>query len=55
MRTLVRAAGAVACAAVLALAVASPVSAQGVTTAAVRGRVVDDGGNPVVGASILMT
>jgi hypothetical protein len=52
MRTLVRAAGALTCAAMLALLAAAPLTAQGVTTAAVRGRVVDETGTAVVGALI---
>jgi hypothetical protein len=55
MRTFVRAAGAVVCLMALVLFASTPLSAQGVTTGAVRGRLLDDAGTPVVGASILLT
>lgn len=55
MRTLFRSAGVAACVAALTLFAAAPLSAQGVTTAAVRGRLLDDTGSPVVGATILLT
>ena len=38
----------------LALLVPDALAAQGVTTAAVRGRIVDDAGSPVVGVTILL-
>ena len=44
-----------AAACVLAFAAAAPLWAQGVTSAAVRGRVMDESGLPVVGASIVAT
>jgi hypothetical protein len=54
MRTHVRTAGIAACAVVLALFAVSPLMAQGVTTAAIRGRLLDDAGSPVVGATVIL-
>ena len=54
MRKFVRAAGALALAAA-ALCYAAPAMAQGVTTAAVRGRVTDKSGVAVVGATVVLT
>jgi outer membrane receptor for ferrienterochelin and colicin len=55
MRWIVRASRALAAAAVFAVLSASSLGAQGVTTASVRGRVADQAGAPVEGASVLLT
>jgi hypothetical protein len=55
MRSFPRAAGAALGLAVLWSWSCPPLAAQGVTTAAVRGRVLDDAGAPVVGATVLLT
>src|SRR6185503_17611119 len=51
MRNLV---GTVCAVALLAFLAAAPLSAQGVTGAAVRGTIADDGGQPVVGAVVTL-
>ena len=55
MRTLVRAAGAVFVVALVALVAVVPAAGQGVTTSAMRGRVMDDQGSAVVGATMTLT
>ena len=55
MRSLVRTTGVVFTVGVLLASIASGVGAQGVTSAAVRGRVVDSNGQPVVGATVILT
>ena len=55
MRSLLRALGIVIGCAVVGTWGGAPVFAQGVTTAAMRGRVLDDAGTPVVGATVLLT
>lgn len=54
MRVMVRACIAVGAFIVLAGASAVPLAAQGVTTAAVRGQIMDDTGQPVEGATIFL-
>ena len=55
MRFLVRMTWVAVAGAVLVGAGTAPLAAQGITTAAVRGRVVDDAGQPVESASITLT
>jgi hypothetical protein len=55
MRSFLRLAAAALCLAVGGAWSATPLTAQGVTTAAVRGRVLDDTGMPVVGATVVLT
>ncbi|MGH7606126.1 MAG: carboxypeptidase-like regulatory domain-containing protein, partial [Gemmatimonadales bacterium] len=55
MRWIVRASRAVVAAAVCAVLFAGVALAQGVTTASLRGRVADQTGSAIVGASILLT
>jgi hypothetical protein len=54
MRLVVRACVAVGALALLAAVATVPLSAQGITTAAVRGQIVDETGQPVVGATVVL-
>jgi len=55
MRSFLRLAAAALCLAVGGARSATPLTAQGVTTAAIRGRVLDDTGMPVVGATVVLS
>ena len=54
MRWFVRASAALGVPLLLAAVCTVPLSAQGITTASVRGAIVDDAGEPVSGATVLL-